>query len=248
MRVERVAEAGFAERGDDLVADEVAGATGDEGDRNAGRGHRDQVGDDAADGDGPGDRAGDRAVDVEEESEVVHAPFSLGGPRPPEPAGQWREMRKGPAVLRTMLTSQIHRATVTHADLHHVGSLTVDLDLMVAADLLPGEQVAVVGVTNGSRFETYPIAGERGSGVIGVNGAAAHLADVGDTVIVISYAQLDNAEARAFVPSVVHVDGRNRIVAIGADPAEAFAEGVSSPPFAEAAPTGRLAAPTGEDA
>ncbi len=137
-------------------------------------------------------------------------------------------------MLRTMFKSKIHRATVTHADLHYVGSLTVDLDLMEAADLLPGEQVAVVDVTNGSRFETYLIAGERGSGVVGVNGAAAHLADVGDVVIVISYAQLDDAEARTFVPTVVHVDGANRIVAIGADPAEALADGVSAPPFAVA--------------
>ncbi|MCI0156645.1 aspartate 1-decarboxylase [Leifsonia shinshuensis] len=146
-------------------------------------------------------------------------------------------------MLRTMFKSKIHRATVTHADLHYIGSLTVDLDLMEAADLLPGEQVAVVDVTNGSRFETYLIAGERGSGVIGVNGAAAHLADVGDTVIVISYAQLDNAEARTFVPSVVHVDGANRIVAIGADPAEALAEGVGAPPFAVPA-GGPAAAPS----
>jgi aspartate 1-decarboxylase len=135
-------------------------------------------------------------------------------------------------VLRTMFKSKIHRATVTHADLHYVGSLTVDLDLMDAADLLPGEQVAVVDVTNGARLETYLIAGERGSGVIGVNGAAAHLVNVDDTVIVISYAQLDDAEARAFVPSVVHVDERNRILALGHDPAEAPVADVASPPLA----------------
>lgn len=136
------------------------------------------------------------------------------------------------AVLRTMFKSKIHRATITHADLHYVGSLTVDLDLMEAADLLPGEQVAVVDVTNGARFETYLIAGERGSGVMGVNGAAAHLAEIGDTVIVISYAQLDNAEARAFVPVVVHVDAANRIVALGTDPAEALTPDEQRPPFA----------------
>ena len=136
------------------------------------------------------------------------------------------------AVLRTMFKSKIHRATITHADLHYVGSLTVDLDLMEAADLLPGEQVAVVDVTNGSRFETYLIAGERGSGVMGVNGAAAHLAEIGDTVIVISYAQLDNAEARAFVPVVVHVDAANRILALGTDPAEALTADEQRPPFA----------------
>lgn len=135
-------------------------------------------------------------------------------------------------MLRTMFKSKIHRATVTHADLHYVGSLTVDHDLLDAADLLPGEQVAVVDIANGNRFETYLIAGERGSGVIGVNGAAAHLAGVGDLVIVMSYAQLEDAEARAFVPSVVHVDDRNRIVAIGSDPAEALTPGVETPPFA----------------
>lgn len=137
-------------------------------------------------------------------------------------------------MLRTMFKSKIHRATVTHADLHYVGSLTVDLDLMEAADLLPGEQVAVVDVTNGSRLETYLIAGERGSGVMGVNGAAAHLAEVGDTIIVISYAQLDDAEARGFVPTVVHVDAANRIVEIGTDPAEAIDEETRTPPFAVA--------------
>ncbi|MEY9951941.1 aspartate 1-decarboxylase [Leifsonia sp. EB34] len=145
-------------------------------------------------------------------------------------------------MLRTMFKSKIHRATVTHADLHYVGSLTVDLDLMEAADLLPGEQVAVVDVTNGARFETYLIAGERGSGVIGVNGAAAHLAQVGDIVIVISYAQLESAEARTFVPAVVHVDGDNRILAVGADPAEALSEGVSVPPFAVPSAAGTVVA------
>ncbi|MDN4597077.1 aspartate 1-decarboxylase [Leifsonia virtsii] len=135
-------------------------------------------------------------------------------------------------MLRTMFSAKIHRATVTHADLHYVGSLTVDEELMEAADLLPGEQVSVVDVSNGSRLETYLIPGERGSGVIGVNGAAAHLVEVGDTVIVIAYAQLEDAEARTFVPRVVHVDAANRIVAIGADPAEAVAPGVQRPPLA----------------
>jgi len=135
-------------------------------------------------------------------------------------------------MLRTMFKSKIHRAVVTHSDLHYVGSLTVDLDLMDAADLLPGEQVAVVDVTNGSRFETYLIAGVRGSGVIGVNGAAAHLAEVGDTVIVISYAQLEDAEARSFTPTVVHVDEANQIVAVSNDPADALTPGASRPPLA----------------
>lgn len=135
-------------------------------------------------------------------------------------------------MLRTMFTSKIHRATVTHADLHYVGSLTVDQDLLDAADLLPGQQVSVVDIANGNRFETYLIPGERGSGVIGVNGAAAHLAGVGDLVIVMAYAQMEDAEARAYLPHVVHVDERNRIVAIGSDPAEALTPGVETPPFA----------------
>ncbi|MGN7799532.1 aspartate 1-decarboxylase [Leifsonia sp. 22587] len=135
-------------------------------------------------------------------------------------------------MLRTMFASKIHRATVTHADLHYVGSVTIDLDLMEAADLLPGEQVAVVDVTNGARLETYVIAGERGSGVIGINGAAAHLVHVGDTVIVISYVQLEDAEARTFAPRIVHVDGGNRIVAVGNDPAEALGGDALTPPHA----------------
>jgi aspartate 1-decarboxylase len=121
---------------------------------------------------------------------------------------------------RTMLKSKIHRATVTRADLHYVGSVTVDEELMAAADLLPGEQVAIVDVTNGARLETYVIPGPAGSGVIGVNGAAAHLVHPGDLVILISYAQLDDALARTYVPRVVHVDRANRIVTLGGDPAE----------------------------
>lgn len=121
---------------------------------------------------------------------------------------------------RTMFKSKIHRATVTRADLHYVGSITIDADLMDAADLLPGEQVAVVDVTNGARLETYVIEGERGTGVIGINGAAAHLVAIGDLVIVISYASMDDADAKAFVPRVVHVDGANRIVQVGSDPAD----------------------------
>jgi aspartate 1-decarboxylase len=122
---------------------------------------------------------------------------------------------------RTMLKSKIHRATVTQADLHYVGSVTVDTDLLDAADLLPGEKVAIVDVTNGARLETYVIAGERGSGVIGINGAAAHLVHPGDLVILISYAQMDDELARRYQPQVVHVDARNRIIAVGADSADA---------------------------
>ena len=133
---------------------------------------------------------------------------------------------------RTMFKSKIHRATVTHADLHYVGSVTVDLDLLDAADILPGELVSIVDVTNGARLETYTIAGERGSGVIGINGAAAHLVHEGDLVILISYASMSNDEAREFVPTVVHVDAANRIVELGVDPAEGLDSGMLRPPFA----------------
>ncbi len=122
-------------------------------------------------------------------------------------------------LVRTMLKSKIHRATVTQADLHYVGSVTIDADLMDAADLLPGEQVQIVDVTNGARLETYVITGDRGSGIIGINGAAAHLVHPGDLVILISYCALPDSQARAFAPSVVHVDEHNRIVAGPADPA-----------------------------
>ncbi|WFR84326.1 aspartate 1-decarboxylase [Arthrobacter sp. Y-9] len=135
-------------------------------------------------------------------------------------------------MLRTMFKSKIHRATVTHADLHYVGSVTVDLDLLEASDILPGELVSIVDVTNGSRLETYTIAGERGSGVIGINGAAAHLVHVGDTVILMSYGQMTTEEAKSFVPSVVHVDGANRIIQLGSDPAEAVTAGSVRPPHA----------------
>jgi aspartate 1-decarboxylase len=122
--------------------------------------------------------------------------------------------------MRIMMKSKVHRATVTQADLDYVGSVTLDAALMEAADLLDGEQVAIVDVTNGARIETYVIPGPRGSGVIGINGAAAHLVHPGDLVIIMSYAMLDDAEARALKPRVVHVDGRNRIVKIGNDAAE----------------------------
>lgn len=131
-----------------------------------------------------------------------------------------------------MFSSKIHRATVTHADLHYVGSVTVDADLLDAADLLPGEKVAIVDVTNGARLETYIIEGERGSGVLGINGAAAHLIGVGDTVILIAYQTMTDAEARDFQPRVVHVDAANRVIQVGADPAEALSADLSSPPFA----------------
>jgi aspartate 1-decarboxylase len=126
-------------------------------------------------------------------------------------------------MFRTMLKSKLHRATVTQADLHYVGSVTIDEDLMDAADLLAGEQVAIVDINNGSRLETYVIAGPRGSGVIGINGAAARLVHEGDLVIIISYCTVSDAEARELKPRVVFVDSENHIVGTGSDPAEALA-------------------------
>ena len=121
---------------------------------------------------------------------------------------------------RTLMNGKIHRATVTQADLHYVGSLTIDADLMAAADIVEGERVQIVDITNGARLETYAITGEPGSGVIGVNGAAAHLVHPGDLVIIITYAQVDEAERARHRPRVVHVDADNRQVHLGHDPAE----------------------------
>lgn len=125
-------------------------------------------------------------------------------------------------MFRTMLKSKIHRATVTRADLHYVGSITIDENLMEVADLLAGEQVDVVDIDNGARLTTYVIAGPRGSGMIGINGAAARLVSPGDLVIVISYATVADADAKALLPRIVFVDGDNRVVRHGSDPAEAL--------------------------
>lgn len=114
-------------------------------------------------------------------------------------------------MFRTMLKSKIHRATVTEANLNYVGSITIDEDLMISADILPHEKVQIVNNNNGARFETYVITGQRGSGVVCLNGAAARLVQPGDTVIIISYAMVDNREAAAFEPKVVFVDQHNRI-------------------------------------
>jgi aspartate 1-decarboxylase len=123
-------------------------------------------------------------------------------------------------VLRTLLNGKIHRATVTQADLHYVGSLTIDADLMSAADIVEGEAVQVVDIDNGARLTTYAITGPAGSGVIGVNGAAAHLIEPGHLVIIMAFAQLAEEERDTHRPKVVHVDGRNQIVALGTNPAE----------------------------
>jgi len=118
----------------------------------------------------------------------------------------------GVTVLRTMLRAKIHRATVTGADVAYVGSITLDADLMAAADLLEGEQVAVLDVTNGARLETYVLPGPAGSGTVQINGAAAHLVHPGDVVIVLAYAHMDEAKARVHRPRVVFVDEANRAV------------------------------------
>ena len=116
-------------------------------------------------------------------------------------------------MQRTMLKSKIHRATITDSNLHYVGSITIDADLLESADILEHEQVHVVDVDNGARFETYTIAGERGSGMIKVNGAAARLVHRGDTIIVISYAAYDREDLKRYEPRVVHVQARtNHII------------------------------------
>lgn len=123
-------------------------------------------------------------------------------------------------MQRFMLHSKIHRATVTQADLHYVGSLTIDMDLMDAAGMLPGQQVDVVDIDNGNRLTTYAIEGERGSGIVCINGAAARLVSPGDLVIIIAYAAMDDEEARTFEPNVVFVDQDNRIVEQYHDPGD----------------------------
>ena len=132
-----------------------------------------------------------------------------------------------------MLKSKIHRATVTDCDLHYVGSITVDPDLLEAADILEHEQVHVVDVDNGARFETYTIAGERGSGEMKVNGAAARLVHRGDTVIVISYAQYSREEMEHYEPRGVHVGRETRIIGADANVARLLAEERQCPPCPE---------------
>lgn len=117
-------------------------------------------------------------------------------------------------MFLTMFKSKIHRATVTDANLNYMGSITIDEDLMDAADILVNEKVQVVNNNNGARFETYVIKGARGSGIICLNGAAARLVQPGDTVIIISYAIMDRAEARGFKPLIINVNEKNQVVEV----------------------------------
>ena len=124
-------------------------------------------------------------------------------------------------MMRTLMTSKIHRATVTQADLHYVGSCTIDADLLDAVDLLEGEQIDIVDIDNGNRLTTYAIAGERGTGVIGINGAAARLISPGDLVIIIGYAQYNEEDLKTYQSRVIFVDENNKKLEAGADPAHA---------------------------
>ncbi len=131
-------------------------------------------------------------------------------------------------MQRTMLKSKIHRATITDCDLHYVGSITIDPDLLEAADIREHEQVHVLDIDNGARFETYTIAGERGSGVMTINGAAARLVQRGDTIIVVSYASYDEAELERYEPRVVHVEAQsNRIITVDDAVATLLTQGVN---------------------
>jgi aspartate 1-decarboxylase len=112
-------------------------------------------------------------------------------------------------VMRTMLRSKLHRLTVTETNINYEGSITIDKDLLRAADILPGEKVSIVNVNNGERFETYTIEGDRG--VVCLNGAAARLAVSGDVIIVIAYAVVSDDEAKKIKPKIIHVDGRNKL-------------------------------------
>ena len=114
-------------------------------------------------------------------------------------------------MQRTMLQAKLHRVTVTHAELHYEGSCAIDQDLLDASGVLEHQAIDIYNVNNGERFSTYAIAGERGSGIISVNGAAARRAAVGDLLIIACYAQYDENELRRYHPTVIHVDARNRI-------------------------------------
>lgn len=120
-------------------------------------------------------------------------------------------------VMRPMIQGKIHRAKVTGADLHYVGSVTIDEDLLDAADIVPGQQVDIADIDNGNRLTTYTIAGRRGSGVVQLNGAAAHLVNVGDLVIIMAYCQVPESRVRGWKPAVAFVDEENRLVEAGDD-------------------------------
>jgi len=127
-----------------------------------------------------------------------------------------------------MLKSKIHRASVTDCDLHYVGSITIDRELLAAADILENEQVHVVDIDNGTRFETYTLGGEPGSGQVCVNGAAARLVQRGDTIIIISYAQYDEDELEDYTPRVVHVEtASNRVVSVDDQVASLLTQGLA---------------------
>jgi aspartate 1-decarboxylase len=136
----------------------------------------------------------------------------------------------------SFLYSKIHRATVTHADLDYVGSITIDRDLMDGARLCAGQRVQIADIDTGARLDTYVIPGEPGSGVIGINGAAARLVHVGDLVIIMCYAQGTVAEAQTWEPAVVHVDAANRRLRIGTDPAEPPTGDFQRPPLSDPTP------------
>ncbi|WP_268833286.1 aspartate 1-decarboxylase [Schaalia hyovaginalis] len=119
--------------------------------------------------------------------------------------------------MRPMIQGKIHRAKVTGADLHYVGSVTIDEDLLDAADIAPGQQVDIADIDNGKRLTTYTIAGERGSGVVQLNGAAAHLVSVGDLVIIMAYCQVPESRVRGWKPAVAFVDEENRLIEAGDD-------------------------------
>lgn len=142
-------------------------------------------------------------------------------------------------MQRTMLSGKIHRATVTQSNLHYVGSVTIDEHLMSAANIVEGERIDIVDITNGARLTTYAITGTPGSGVIGINGAAAHLVDPGDLVILMVFQQLDECELSAHSPKVVHVDAANRIVALGTDPSQPVPGSPDQVPGTPAQPTPR---------
>lgn len=120
-------------------------------------------------------------------------------------------------VMRSMIQGKIHRAKVTGADLHYVGSVTIDEDLLDAADIVPGQQVDIADIDNGNRLTTYTIAGRRGSGVVQLNGAAAHLVSVGDLVIIMAYCQVPESRVRGWKPAVAFIDEENRLVEAGDD-------------------------------